>query len=363
MTLSVPSFRQSDVIREIDLVEEVCRLWGYDRIPETMPASTLAAMPADQTPQKLRSTLAAWGFSEAWLSSLTGSTQALAGYGVASDPVRVLNPLSVEHQVLRQSLLPGLIQAAVYNYSRGRKKIWLFEMGRIYLRSSESGFGTGVIEPEMLSAILVGNPEETNWQGNSIDLDLYRLKGYLENLFSILQIGIEKVRFNQAQGVEDIWHPGRTVEITFSHKPLSLSDDQAVWLGRFGALHPRLCDQHEIRVPAYMFELSLDAIQLVVRPKGFKEVANTPAVFRDITADLMPTVSFSAFKGCIQSEAGSSLQDAQLVSTFKPVGENKSLSVRLRFQHPDKTLTAEEVDVLVDKIKAGLAKKLGATYR
>jgi len=391
VSVTVPSFRQTDVTREIDLVEEVCRLWGYERVPLTMPAATIAAAPLDYTFSRLRQSLSAWGFSEAWLSSLTGP----AILGVAAEKneelVRVLNPLSVEHQVLRDSLLPGLVQAAAYNYSRGRKKVWLFEIGRTYLRSDASPFGTGVIEPNTLGAVLVGDAEESNWQGAKNTLDIYGTKGFVSNLLSLLKVDPEKVRYTAAENPPEIFHPGKTVEITFSHRPISLSDDRkapeksgngkaatddqvadntdkvkkpdSIYIGRFGELHPRKADSEEIRSAVFLLELNLDAIKPLSRGKSFKETSNTPAVFRDITADLPEHITYAAVRGCILAEGGQTLKDVELVSTFKPQEKITSLSFRLRLQHADKTMTAEEIDKLIDKVKAGLSKRLGATYR
>jgi phenylalanyl-tRNA synthetase beta chain len=391
VSVTVPSFRQTDVTREIDLVEEVCRLWGYERVPLTMPAATIAAEPLDPTFFRLRQSLAAWGFSEAWLSSLTGP----AILGIAAETneelVRVLNPLSVEHQVLRDSLLPGLVQSAAYNYSRGRKKVWLFEIGRTYLRSDVSPFGTGVIEPNTLGAVLIGDQEESNWQGAKSALDIYGTKGYVSNLLALLKVDPEKIRFAPAENPPEIFHPGKTVEISFSHRPISLSDDRkvseksgngkegavtqaadntekvkkpdSIYIGRFGELHPRKADSEEIRSAVFLLELNLDAIKPLSRGKSFKETSNTPAVFRDITADLPEHITYAAVRSCILAEGGQILKDVELVSTFKPQEKVKSLSFRLRLQHADKTMTAEEIDKLIDKVKAGLSKRLGATYR
>lgn len=389
VTVDVPSFRQKDVTREIDLVEEVCRLWGYERVPLTMPAATIAATPLDNTSNKIRQSMSAWGFSEAWLSSLTGP----ATLGVEAEQneelVRVLNPLSVEHQVLRDSLLPGLVQSAAYNYSRGRKKVWLFEIGRTYHRSNASPYGTGVIEPNMLGAVLIGDAEESNWQGVRNPLDIYGTKGYVSNILSMLKVDQEKVRYVAAKNPPEIFHPGKTVEISFSHRPASLSDDRkggekegvkkndepaadnaektkksdSIYIGRFGELHPRKADSSEIRTAVFLLELNLDAIKQLSRGKSFKETSNTPAVFRDITADLPEHITYSDVRSSILAEGGTTLKDVELVSTFKPQENVKSLSFRLRLQHSDKTMTAEEIDKLIDKVKVGLSKRLGATYR
>ncbi|HEY9684901.1 MAG TPA: phenylalanine--tRNA ligase subunit beta [Oculatellaceae cyanobacterium] len=395
VTATVPSFRQSDVSREIDLVEEVCRLWGYDKLPVTMPSSTLAAIPQDQTFQRIKQTLCTWGFSEAWLSSLTSAVMSGSDDGCVS----VLNPLSVEHQVLRRSLLPGLVQAAAFNYSRGRKKAWLFEIGRTYLRSEKSPWGTGVVEPNTLGAILVGSPNELNWQGNKDICDIYTVKGQLENILSLLRVDSEKIRYSQVLAGESetatndgwqtkVFHPGKTFSITFSHKPPVLSDEKSakpenqqaksgeadkngrgkrpndeICLGYFGELHPQIADEQEIKVPVYMFEINLDLIKSLGKGRSFKETANTPTVQRDITADVPEHLAYTTIRSCILASAGQTLKDVELVSTFKLENGLKSLSFRLRLQHPEKTMTTEEIESLIQKIKSSLSKRLGVTYR
>jgi phenylalanyl-tRNA synthetase beta subunit len=279
--------------------------------------------------------------------------------------------------------------------------VWLFEIGRTYVRSDASPFGTGVIEPNTLGAVLVGDQDENNWQGAKGTLDLYGTKGYVSNLLALLKVDPEKVRFAASENPPEIFHPGKTVEITFSHRPISLSDDRkapekggngkegtgkessgkestaqqaadnpekvkkvdSIYIGRFGELHPRRADSEEIRTAVFLLELNLDAIKPLSRGKSFKETSNTPAVFRDITADLPEHITYAAVRGCILAEGGQTLKDVELVSTFKPQENVKSLSFRLRLQHADKTMTAEEIDKLIDKVKAGLSKRLGATYR
>ena len=122
ISVQVPSFRQEDVKREVDLIEEVCRLNGYDKIEATMPKATMAVAAPDDTLSLVRSALTGQGLSEAWLSSLVPSSQEVDG----DLAVRVLNPLSNDHELMRQSLVPGLVAACAYNQDRGRKDVWLF---------------------------------------------------------------------------------------------------------------------------------------------------------------------------------------------------------------------------------------------
>jgi len=388
LTFSIPSFRQTDVYREIDLLEEVCRLWGYDKLPSTMPASTVAATPFDSTVRDIVHTLTAYGMDEAWLSSLTrpdfGKTENTADsaemgkVGEDEEAVYVLNPLSADHQVLRRSLLPGLIQAAAYNMSRGQQKVRLFELGRIYEKSEKSPYGTGVIEPFMVGGILIGNQNERSWQqASDKNLDFYQVKGIVENLLRSLKIDIEKIRFLVAEKSNPLLHPARSCQVAFASKAEKQKDKsnengqkgergpRENWLtiGWIGEIHPRLADKQDFRLPAYLFELNVDIVKTLKKTNTFKGVATTPSLHRDLTVDIAEDVDFSTVHSCLMAESGKILQDVDLVSIFALSADQKSLSFRLRLQDKEKTLTNEEVDILLAKLRNSLAKRIGATFR
>jgi phenylalanyl-tRNA synthetase beta chain len=388
LTFSIPSFRQTDVYREIDLLEEVCRLWGYDRLPSTMPASTVAAAPFDSTIKEIVHTLTAYGMDEAWLSSLTrpdfgkmdnsSASAEMGKVGEDEEAVYVLNPLSADHQVLRRSLLPGLILAAAYNTSRGQQRVRLFELGRIYEKSEKSPYGTGVIEPFMVGGILLGNQNERSWQQVSDkNLDFYQVKGIVENLLRTLNIDIEKIRFAVAEKTNPLLHPARSCQVVFASKAEKQKDKGAdngqrgergprenlQTIGWLGEIHPRLADKQDFRIPAYLFELNVDIIKTLKKTNTFKGVATTPSLHRDLTVDIADTVDFSAVHSCLMAESGKILQDVDLISTFALSEGQKSLSFRLRLQDKEKTLTNEEVDALLAKLRNSLARRVGATFR
>jgi phenylalanyl-tRNA synthetase beta chain len=388
LTFSIPSFRQTDVYREIDLLEEVCRLWGYDKLPSTMPASTVAATPFDSTIRDIVHTLTAYGMDEAWLSSLTrpdfgksennSDSAEMGKVGEDEEAVYVLNPLSADHQVLRRSLLPGLIQAAAYNTSRGQPRVRLFELGRIYEKSGQSPYGTGVIEPFMVGGILIGNQNERSWQqASDKNLDFYQVKGIVENLLSALNIDNEKIRFLVAEKSNPLLHPARSCQVVFASKAEKQKDksndngqkggsgprENLQTVGWIGEIHPRLADKQDFRLPAYLFELNVDILKTLKKTNTFKGVATTPALHRDLTVDIAEDVDFSAVRSCLMAESGKILQDVDLISIFALSANQKSLSFRLRLQDKEKTLTNEEVDALLAKLRNSLVKRVGATFR
>jgi phenylalanyl-tRNA synthetase beta chain len=373
LTFNVPSFRQRDVSREIDLIEEVCRLWGYDKVPATMPAATIAATPPDHILATVIGTLTGSGLSEAWVSSLTHDAPG------KDEPVRVLNPLSADHQVLRQSLLPGLVQTAAYNVARGADKVWLFEIGRTYEQAREKNGGTGVVEPTRVAGILLGN-NQTGWKSkDTIALDFYLTKGIVENLLAKLGLDLNKVRFFVSEEENLLLHPARSCRIAYagrgSQPDKSRSQGQASdgqqqdrqrnlqMLGWLGEIHPAAADKQQLGQSAYLFELDLDNLRSVRKRKAFEELANTPSVKRDITVDVAEAVDYAAVQSCITAAAGKNLQELELVSIFEPSPGQKSLSFRLRLQAPEKTLTNEEVDTWLTKLRKTLSAQVGATFR
>ncbi len=377
VSVSIPSFRQSDVTREIDLVEEVCRIWGYDNLPVRMPRSGVTAEPPDNTLTETRSTLVAQGLSEAWLSSLTAqdTNSEMERYSTqnAEKIVRVLNPLSEDHQVMRQSLLPGLIKATAYNQDRGRKDVWLFEIGRTYTRLSGSEndeFGTGVKEDLLVAGILMGERQLSGWQERGLNADFYATKGVVENLISSLGIDLKRVRFFAGETVK-ILHPSRSCQIQFDPGPAKTGDNNnnqkghhhSQNIGIMGQLHPGLSDAMGLKQPAFLFELKMDVLTRLRAEKSFQELLNTPAVIRDLTVDVEEKFDHAVVESCISSSAGDILKDLDLVSIYQPAEGKRSLSYRLSFQDAQRTLTADEVTASLSKIRQSLTARLQASFR
>jgi phenylalanyl-tRNA synthetase beta chain len=361
--VQVPSFRQKDVTREIDVIEEVCRLWGYDRLPAAMPDHTIAAAPPAQAPLKARESLRASGLSEAWLSSLI-SNEDLTGRGNLvvdrSRPVLVLNPLSEEHQVLRLSLLPGLARATAYNQARGRQDVWLFEVGRNY-QTQRAGAKpadykqTATVETTLIGGILSGTPQHHAWQSER-EADFYTAKGVVENLLDDCRLDCAKIRFETGE-VSGWFHPNKSCRIQYRQ------GDATLLLGSVGELHPSVIKAYELKKPAFAFEVDLDKISALSRSHSFSEIYATPQVVRDLSADLDHHVGNQAVMACIDDATSSLLRKVEMVSTFQLSEDKKSLTYRLTFQHATETLTAEQVEGEMKTVREELSARLGATFR
>jgi phenylalanyl-tRNA synthetase beta chain len=354
VTVNVPSFRQGDVTREIDLVEEVCRRWGYDRIESVMPKATAAPELPEDIRRLAGQTMSACGLSEAWISSLVGESDMPAG---CDSLVKVNNPLSDDHQMLRQTLIPGLVRAVAYNQDRGRKDVWLYEIGRSYKKSSASNSKEPGVTEELLLAGVMCGAAAGYWQQAGQATDYYAAKGVVEALLNQLSIDMKSVSFD-AQAQLPAWcHPGRSCALIVKHKNAHLT------LGYLGELHPASADGAGLRQRACVFELSLDVLKQVRQPKQFREIYSTPFVVRDLTVDVMPEVHYQQVHGLITAKAGKNLAAVELVSIFQLADGQNSLSYRLSFQHPEQTLTAEQVETELNAVRDALKSELAASFR
>ncbi len=370
LNVSIPSYRRNDLTREIDLIEEVCRLWGYDRIPASMPNSTAAPDLPDKTELKVRQALCACGLSETYTSSLTGVDPiGLGGDGIQTDnTVRVLNPLSEDHQVLRSSLIPGLVRAVAFNRDRSVGDAWLFEIGNIYERSGQcSKRETGVREDRRAAGVIAGTRLLSSWNekddgesksnSDSAASNFYEAKGVIENLLKRLAVSASGVVFQKVNDPPAHFHPGRCCEIQFK------TGARTIVLGTLGEVHPAVSDRLSLRSAVALFELSLEALRSAASEPAFTEIPATPSVVRDLTCDLPQSVENGSVVTLITEVSGPELKEINLVSVFRLPGDLKSHSYRLTFQHPEQTLTNEQVEQRLDKVRQALAGQLSAAFR
>ncbi len=378
LRVKVPSFRQKDVSREIDLVEEVCRLYGYDKIPVSMPASTIAAVPPDPIPGKIRNAMVAAGLSEAWLSSLTSydDLSARKSSNGSDTAIGVLNPLSPEHQVLRQSLIPGLIKTASYNQVRGNSNPHLFELGKIYKIDSRrfnkqmpEHKQTSTHEEQMVSAIICGDSKLCQWMGSDKKepngLAYFHIKGIVENLCTALRIPAEALLFRRSEEIPGFLHPGRAASFFVDLNALKKKSGKPkeLWLGFIGELHPAVQDEYKLTGRIALMEVSVAALSQAMLAASFDEIPNTPSTQRDMTADLDNSVSNQEVVEAIRSLGIVKLRKIELVSIFKLSESQQSLSYRLSFQDPAQTLTAEYMDNTMATVREELSKRLKASFR
>lgn len=233
LVFAIPSFRQADIKREIDLIEEVARMYGYNNIQDEMPAFFTPTQMPDNTNSVIREALTGQGFCEACITSLipaqitSNGNEAQAAQLNAYDPqraIKVLNPLSPEHEVLRQSLLPGLVNTLKYNRDRGEENVWLFEFGFTYFKHQTKEKPLQPAQEDLkIAGIMSGNRVLSNWQNASmqkergfktnIELDFYDAKGAVENILNSLHIPIDQIEYKQEEKTLPLLHPANPPEL------------------------------------------------------------------------------------------------------------------------------------------------------
>ncbi len=346
-----PTFRP-DLEREIDLYEEVLRLYGMDRIPATLPAGRERVgvrSKAEQIVSKINDTLRASGMNETMtysfadpdeLNKLRMSTE---GMGIA---VELLNPLNAEQSVMRQSIIPGLLRSVAYNQSRGVHNVQLYEMGVVFFGAE--GKKTPK-EKQRVAGVLAGSMKDASWNQPAVAFDFFDGKGVIENL--VRELALPKVRFRVLEATH--LQPGRAAEV--------LSGGTS--LGWVGEIHPLAAQAFGISSPVVAFELDLHALITCAHPaREYVDVPLFPAVTMDVAFVVDEEVTHEKLMQCMNSAGGKLLDSVALFDVYrdeKRLGANKkSMAYALEYRAADRTLTTEEVD----KQHARLIKKVcGAT--
>jgi phenylalanyl-tRNA synthetase beta chain len=338
----VPAWRDSDVQREADLIEEVARVHGLDKLPVTLPArgAAIGRLTGSQPlRRRLEDLMRDRGLLEAISYSFT-SPDALARLRLTDvEPLRVENPLSEELSVLRPLLLPGLLDAARHNHAHGRAGVALFESAHVYMPAGPlepapegSPRGKAPADEHHHLAALLTEAAPAGWRTPARAPDFYAVKALLEGLMEAA--GVEWR--TEARGPAFL-HPGRTATITSNGRELG-------WIGE---LHPLVLREWELDGPVAAFELDVDAL-LALAPGSstYSDVTSFPAVLQDIAVIVPDDVSAEQLGEVVGQGGGDLLTSLRVFDLYRgeQVGEgNKSLALRLEFRAPDRTLTDEEV--------------------
>ncbi|MBA4548864.1 phenylalanine--tRNA ligase subunit beta [Thermoactinomyces intermedius] len=347
--------RRPDLMMEVDLVEEVARLYGYDRIPTTLPWGQ--QLPGGLTrEQKLRRDarhmLRELGLNEVVTYSLTSEE---AEQEIASlydlQLIRVAMPMSKEHAVLRTKLLPQLIKTAAYNVHRGNERVQLFEVGKVYLTQEETL--TDLPEERLQLAALIAGPKAASiWKTPQVDAqNFYELKGILESVLE--RFGVRDAEYQAAD--LNGFHPGRTA--------LCVVEDEVI--GVLGQLHPKLAKRYDLSEPVV---LQLDLEKLLEKDPEviYEPIPRYPAVTRDLAVTVDENVPAGRIEAGIRKVAGELLESVTLFDVFtgEQIGEGKkSVAYSLVFRTKDRTLTDEEVHQIHERIVHYLTEQFGAQLR
>lgn len=351
--VSVPR-RRWDIHIEADLYEEIARIYGYDKLPATLPKGDGTAGQLTETQKlrrKVRTVAEGAGLIEVITYALTTPEKAVQFSTNPSNLTELMWPMTVDRSVLRQNMVAGILDTVAYNVARKNKDLALYEIGKVFEQ-------TGNPQEELPTEInsfafaLTGLVTEKDFQTPAVPVDFFYAKGILEALFDRLGL---KVEYTATQALAGM-HSGRTATISL--------DGQVV--GFVGQVHPVTAKDYNIP-ETYVAEINLTAIEQVMQPaKPFVEITKFPAVTRDIALLLKAEISHKEVVEAIEAAGVKRLTDIKLFDVFS--GEKlglgmKSMAYTLTFQNPEDTLEDEEVARYMEKIQKSLEVTIGAEVR
>ena len=358
LTVKAPPYR-FDLSIEEDLIEEVVRVIGYDKLPTTPPLAPITAKLQPESRRNrfvLRRLLAALGYretinfsfvQESWERELAGNT----------DPIRLLNPIASQMSVMRSSLLGSLLQALRFNLDRKAERVRVFELGRVFMRDAAIATTDttvrGIRQPMRVAGLVFGHVDGLQWGRTAPGADFFDVKGDVESLLSPMQ-----AEFVAAE--HPAMHPGRCARVVVDGKEV----------GVIGELHPRWRQQWEFAHAPVLFELDLDAVQHRPVP-AFVPVPRFQSAERDIAVIVKDKVSHAELMSAIRlADTSGLLRDAMLFDVYKPkqaaagvAADEKSMAVRLTLGSAEATLTDEQIDGAILAVIDSIATRLGGRLR
>jgi phenylalanyl-tRNA synthetase beta chain len=369
-TIDPPSWR-ADLLTASDFTEEVARMLGYDKIPSVLPPRPLHATltPTQKRRRAVATMLASRGLAEVQTFPFTNQAtiDSMGFVGERASTYKVANPMSEEFPLMRVHLVPGLIEVAQRNISRGAKDFAIFEMGSIF-RSSQKL--VPAISPDLsqrpskkiideifasvppqgyhVAGLLVGKIENENWQGKARTYNWQDAIAYAQDILALCNLEWTVARSDLAP-----WHPGRCAELIVNGKAVAHA----------GELHPRIVAAYGLPERSVAFAVALSALpdSALVRPTT---VGTMPAAVQDVALIVESTVIAADVEGALREGAGELLESITLFDRYDKIGDGKiSLAFTLVFRAQDRTLTGEEVSAMREAATAVAAAKFGAVVR
>mgnify|MGYP000388813579 FL=1 len=369
-TIDPPSWR-ADLLTPADFTEEVARMIGYDKIPSVLPPRPLHATltPTQKRRRAVATMLASRGLAEVQTFPFTNQAtiDSMGFVGERAATYKVANPMSEEFPLMRVHLVPGLIEVAQRNISRGAKDFAIFEMGSIF-RSSQKL--VPAISPDLskrpgqkiideifasvppqgyhVAGLFVGKTENENWQGKARAYNWQDAIAYAQDVLALCNLEWTVARSDLAP-----WHPGRCAELIVNGKAVAHA----------GELHPRIVAAYGLPERSVAFAVALGALpdSALVRPTT---VGTMPAAVQDVALIVDSNVSAADVEGALRAGAGDLLESITLFDRYDKIGDGKiSLAFTLVFRAQDRTLTGEEVSAMREAATAVAAAKFGAVVR
>jgi phenylalanyl-tRNA synthetase beta chain len=352
-----PSFRM-DLKQPIDVIEEIARIYGYDRIPSRVPSHTLSfkGRPSFQIfEEKVKRVMRTQGFNEVITYSFISPREIEALNLPSSDPrtqaLEILNPLSEAQSVMRTTLIPGLLSTMRRNIYQKNYDLKIFEMGRVFIRKEE---GHLPAEKRMLAGLITGLRSGEVWNIPKEDADFYDIKGCLEGMLE--ELNIQRFQFLRPPNVPYL-HPGKSCS-------LFIGDEN---IGILGEVYPDLLSYYDLDKRAVIFEINLDSLQqFSERLRYYKPLSKYPPVYRDIALIIREEMSAEEVKSALMGLNIDLVEEVSLFDFYqgKPIPEGeKGLAYRIKYQAYDRTLTDEEVNLVHGKITSFLRQELGVEIR
>lgn len=361
----VPSFRADDVTRECDLIEEISRINGYDKITPTLPSKGEPASIslAERVIKRIHEIMLASGLNEMQTSSLIGEPL-LKQFNMTYDnenAVFVENPASEEFAMLRQTMAASLLNSMKYNYDNGQKDFWGYEIGRTYLKVADADEkASGVKETQTLAGVITGNVQKSLWQCTG-EIDFYTIKGFVDKILE--EFGLtRRIKFalladSPLAQSHTALHPYKTAVLTMLGKKPEI-------IGYYGEIHPELRGKLKLNQPAFLFKLDLDMLidgvnESVVK---YKKLPQFPEVQRDLAVIIPKTTSWDDLEKVIKKGVDNKIfTGCEVFDVYE--GEHvsegfKSVAFRIKMQDANSTLTDETIEAQMAQVRSVLKKSL-----
>ena len=358
-TVTPPTFRP-DLPREIDLIEEILRIWGMDRVEATIPAAKnhIGGLTREQRlTRKVGQVLRSCGLNETMNFSFAAPGD-LERIGMTAEgrgcAVELMNPLVAEQTEMRRSLIPGLLQSVEFNITHSTANVQLYEIGTLFFGRENA---SAPKEREAVAGVMSGAMGDVTWNYKPMPLRFFDGKGVVEELLE--QLRIPKVRFREATGdAYAFLQPGRCAEV--------LSGGTV--LGWVGEIHPDARDVYGIDIPVVAFELNLDAMLAAAgTQEAYREFSQFPSVEHDLAIVVDDSVTCEDLERRLRSAGGKLLVGVRLFDVYRDkerVGEGKkSMAFALTYRSDDHTLTSEEVEKAHSKLVTKVCKATGGEVR
>lgn len=349
-----------DLTREVDLIEEIVRLWGEGDIEATLPAARNHAggLTLEQRQiRKIGRTLRSLGLNET-KSYLFASPDDLSKLGMSEEgrgvPVKVISPLVADQSEMRRSIVPGLLRSIAYNLAHGVSNIAMYELGRVLFGHKDKSQPD---EPRYVCGVLVGRPADDTWNAKYLAYDFFDAKGIVEGLLEALRI--PKVRFRVAEPEQYGWlQPGRAAEILAGSETIG-------WVGN---IHPLSLQNFDIEVPVIAFEISVASLlRLSQKDLPIVEPPTYPGISIDLAIVVDESVTAEQLVQRLKSAGGKLLCDIRLFDVYRDalrVGKGKkSMAFSLTYRADDRTLTSEEVEKIHAKLVEKVLRSTGGEIR